>query len=98
MNQDYIHLRSALAQRYSEGEARAIAFLLFEEAFGVSRTDIYADKVRQFSEDEAQRLHLMCNELLQGIPVQYVLGHALFVVIVSTLRLMYSFLVPKLKS
>ena len=40
MNQDYIHLRSALAQRYSEGEARAIAFLLFEEAFGVSRTDI----------------------------------------------------------
>ena len=78
MNQDYIHLLSALAQRYSEGEARAIAFLLFEEAFGVSRTDIYADKVRQFSEDEAQRLHLMCNELLQGIPVQYVLGHALF--------------------
>lgn len=78
MNQDYIHLRSTLAQRYSEGEARAIAFMLFEEAFGVSRTDIYADKVRQFSEDEKQRLHLMCNELLHGTPVQYVLGYTHF--------------------
>ena len=78
MNNDFILLRSALTHRYGEGEARAMAFVLFEDAFGVSRTDIYADKVRQFSEDEKQRLHFMCNELLRGVPLQYVVGHTLF--------------------
>lgn len=78
MNQSYLQLRTALTERYSEGEARAIAFSLFEDAFGVSRTDIYADKVRQFSEDERQRFDFMCQELLQGIPLQQVVGFALF--------------------
>lgn len=74
MNEDFIRLRQELSARYAEGEARAIAFLVFDEAFGISRTDIYADKVRQFSLDERQQYVNICQRLLQGEPVQYVLG------------------------
>lgn len=78
MNPHFIALRDALTPLYGEGEARAISFLVFEDAFGVSRTDIYADKVRQFSEDESTRLDNICQQLLDGRPVQQVLGYALF--------------------
>lgn len=75
MNELFSHLRTQLRQVYSEGEARAVAFLLMEEAFGVSRTDIYADKVRQFSQDERERLDNMCKLLVEDQqPVQYVVG------------------------
>ena len=75
MNELFSHLRMQLRQVYSEGEARAVAFLVMEEAFGVSRTDIYADKVRQFSQDERERLDNMCKQLVEEQqPVQYVVG------------------------
>lgn len=78
MDTQFTALRQSLAPHYGEGEARAIAFMLYEDAFGVSRTDIYADKVRQFSEDERARLNNMCQLLAKGVPVQYVLGKASF--------------------
>lgn len=78
MDTHFTALRQSLATHYGEGEARAIAFMLYEDAFGVSRTDIYADKVRQFSEDERARLDNMCQLLTKGVPVQYVLGKATF--------------------
>ena len=78
MDTQFTALRQSLAPLYGEGEARAIAFMLYEDAFGVSRTDIYADKVRQFSEDERARLNNMCQLLAKGVPVQYVLGKASF--------------------
>lgn len=78
MNEYYIRLRSRLVPLYGEREARAIAFLVFDEAFGVSRTDIYADKVRQFSQDERLRFVNICQRLAEGEPVQYVLGRAEF--------------------
>lgn len=78
MNEYYIRLRSRLSPLYGEREARAIAFLVFDETFGVSRTDIYADKVRQFSQDERLRFVNICQRLAAGEPVQYVLGHAEF--------------------
>lgn len=78
MNKDFRNLVDALTPLYGGGEARAVAFLLMEDAFGVSRTDIYADKVRQFSADERKRLSIMCQRLLSGCPVQHVVGHAHF--------------------
>lgn len=78
MNTQFQQLRTLLSSIYSDGEARAIAFLVFEEAFGVSRTDIYADKVRQFSEDENERLSNMSQLLSKGVPIQYVLGKCSF--------------------
>ena len=78
MNTDFLALRSQLSSLYAVGEARAIAFLVFEEAFGVSRTDIYADKVRQFSAEEHKRLLNISKQLSAGVPVQYVLEKSQF--------------------
>lgn len=78
MNNDFTQLRRLLTPLYGEGEARAIAFLVFEEGFGVSRTDIYADKVKQFSADDCAAFRNICNRLAAGDPVQYVLGCATF--------------------
>lgn len=78
MNKDFLELVRALTPLYGAGEARAVAFLLLEDGFGVSRTDIYADKVRQFSADERKRLLNMCQRLQSGCPVQQVVGYAWF--------------------
>lgn len=74
----YLELKEALSSRCDEREARAIAFLVLEEGFGVSRLDVYADKVRHFSEEEQQRLQIILQRLRHGEPVQYVLGRARF--------------------
>lgn len=63
---------------YDAGEAKAVGLLLLEEAFGLSRTAVYADKVRHFSEEDCGRLADMCRRLQTGEPVQYVIGAAWF--------------------
>ena len=78
MNQLYQTLRDALLPLHGAGEAKAIALLVLEEGFGVSRTDVYADKVRTFSEDERLRFERMLRRLVSGEPVQHVLGTARF--------------------
>ena len=69
---------SRLSSRYTPGEARAVAFALLEDAFGVGRTDVYADKVRQFSEEEEQRLQAILRRIGAGMPLQYATGVARF--------------------
>lgn len=69
---------SAISTRYTPGEARAIAFLILEDAFGITRTEVYADKVRQFSEEERLLLQNILSRLSMGEPVQHVLGNARF--------------------
>ena len=78
MNEDFRQLCRLLTPRYGEGEARAIAFLVMEELAGLTRTDIYAGKDSQFSEDGRKRFVNTCERLANGEPVQYVLGHATF--------------------
>lgn len=78
MNGTYRHILSALRRDYDEGEARAMAFLLLEDAFGIGRTEVYADKVRDFTPNEAERLEDMLTRLYAGEPVQYVVGRARF--------------------
>lgn len=78
MSTIYLEIRQALSSHYDEREARAIAFLVLEEAFGVKRLDVYADKVRHFSQEENQRLQIILQRLQGGEPVQHVLGRARF--------------------
>ena len=78
MNRLFCFLRSRLTPVYGSGEARALAFWVMEKAFGVERIDIYADKVRDFSEDDCERLRNICERMEKGEPVQYVLGKADF--------------------
>lgn len=61
-----------------EREARALAFVVLEDAFGLSRTDIYLGKDTAFSEDDTIRLKKILRRLEQGEPVQYVIGTAQF--------------------
>ena len=61
-----------------EREARALAFVVLEDAFGLSRTDIYLGKDTPFSEDDTIRLEKILRRLEQGEPVQYVIGTAQF--------------------
>lgn len=69
---------SRLSLHYDPREARAIAFAMLEDAFGVTRTDIYADKVRHFSEEEKDRLETILRDMERGIPMQYAIGQARF--------------------
>ena len=68
----------AISARYDVGEARALAFVLLEDAFDIGRTDVYVDKVRYFSPDECQRLLSILQSLGEGVPLQYALGEAKF--------------------
>lgn len=62
-----------LTPRYGPGEARSIARIVFEDAFGARRP---AEKV--FSETEERQFLDIRRRLLLGEPVQYVLGQADF--------------------
>ena len=74
----YHKLLSVLSRFSDEREARAETFYILEEAFGISRTDVYADKVRHFSNDEQCRFNEIIERVGQGMPVQYAVGHAWF--------------------
>ena len=68
----------SLTQRYSVGEARALAFIILEDSFGITRLDVYTDKVRKFSVEEELRLSNILQRLQEGEPLQYILGTAQF--------------------
>ncbi len=74
----FTSLRKKLLALYDEGEARAITLLVAEDAFGMSRTDVYMGKDRDFSAEQCERLANLSERLIKGEPVQYVLGKAWF--------------------
>ncbi len=78
MDSRYLQLRNALLQIYDEDESKAIASIIFKEGFGVPLVDIYADKVRNFSEEENRRYEDILRRMLSGEPMQYVLGSESF--------------------
>ncbi len=78
MNSLYLEAVNRLSHHYSSGEARAMARVLLEDAFGVDINDIYADKVRQFSAEEADDFATMLRRLENNEPVQYVTGTAIW--------------------
>lgn len=62
-----------LTQSYETGEAKAIAQLVFEVRYGLTMADILCGKTG----NETELRHIQ-ERLLQGEPVQYVLGMAEF--------------------
>lgn len=74
---NFLQVTPLFYRKDEEGELRATLRLLLEEV-GVSQTDVYADKVRHFSREEMQRLHIICLRLAEGHPVQYAIGYAWF--------------------
>jgi release factor glutamine methyltransferase len=67
-----------LKLHYGDSEGYAIYRLVMEECFGLSHADILLGKDNQFSEENKARLSEITGRLLKNEPVQYVLGHAVF--------------------
>ena len=74
----YKELWQCLTKVYDEGEAKAIARMTYEERFGLTLSDIYLGKDTQLSADCQTELEEIAKRLLQGEPIQYVLGRADF--------------------
>ena len=71
----YEELWKPLSNVYDSGEAKAVARYLLEIRYGLTMTDIVCGGVERLPEEELKELR---NRLLQGEPVQYVVGVAEF--------------------
>lgn len=74
IHQAYQGLINALEGLYGPGEARSIARIVFEDAFGI----FSFNRQGAFSPEQETRLDDIANRLLAHEPVQYVLGMADF--------------------
>ena len=74
----YQQLWRQLAQTYGEGEAKAIARLVFEVRYGLTLSDILLGKDTQLSADDQEELQEIACRLQNNEPVQYVLGETVF--------------------
>ena len=68
----------SLAQSYDEGEAKAIARMVYEVRFGLTLPDLLLGKDTQLSADQQEELQEIVRRLQKQEPVQYILGQAEF--------------------
>ncbi len=71
----YCELWQSLTSRYTEPEAKAVARYLLEVGYGLSMTDILSGGTERVPADEMEENR---RRLLNGEPVQYVIGKAEF--------------------
>lgn len=74
----YHQLYRLLVPLYGDGEAKAVARMVYEVRFGLSLSDLLLGKDTQLSADDQAQLEEIAQRLLQAEPVQYVLGQATF--------------------
>ena len=75
---NYNELWHLLVHIYDEGEAKAIARMVYDVRFGVSWPDICVGKDTQLSANSQAELEEISRRLLKQEPIQYVLGQADF--------------------
>ena len=75
---NYNELWHQLAPLYGDGEAKAIAQMVYEVRYGLSLSDLYLGKDTQLSADDQAELQEIGKRLQQNEPVQYLLGEAMF--------------------
>ena len=75
---NYNELWHQLAPLYGDGEAKAIAQMVYEVRFGLSLSDLYLGKDTQLSADDQAELQEIAERLAGNEPVQYILGVADF--------------------
>ena len=78
MQQAYAYIKSALQANHSDAEITAIAALLMSEITGLSNTALIINKNTKISDIQRMQLESFVNQLLQGIPVQYLIGKTTF--------------------
>ena len=74
----YNELWRQIAHIYDDGEAKAIARMVYEVRFGLSPSDLFLGKDTQLSTDDQKLLEEIAQRLMTGEPVQYAIGLAEF--------------------
>ena len=74
----YNELWRKLAPTYGDGEAKAIARMVYEVRFGLTTADLFTGKDTKLSADNKILLREIAQRLLQQEPIQYILGEAEF--------------------
>ena len=74
----YNEMWRQLAQVYGDGEAKAIARMVYEVRFGLTTADLFIGKDTQLSTDDQILLREITQRLLQQEPIQYILGETEF--------------------
>jgi release factor glutamine methyltransferase len=72
------YLHGKLSERYGEREARNLVYALFDEFHGWSRTELVLRSNDRLGESELLRYHFALKRMMQGEPLQYVLGNSWF--------------------
>lgn len=72
------HVIACLETHGLKGEARALARWVFELRFGIGQVQLLTDKDSYFSDEERHELLFIVHRLIQGEPIQYILGIAPF--------------------
>ena len=78
MEQIIQHIRKRLLPAYDAGEATAIAYLLMEKKYGLSKVDILTGKRPELTDEGLREFEDMLDRLAEMEPIQYVLGTAEF--------------------
>lgn len=71
-------IKTTLANFEAESEAEAIAFLILEDQFNISRMDVLIDKELAVTDKINTQLDFIIQELKTGKPIQYILGKVEF--------------------
>lgn len=74
----YRELWRTLEPLYGNGEARAITDYVLDVCFGLSKADILCGSVDEMTAEKTAELNKIFGRLMEGEPVQYVLGLAEF--------------------
>lgn len=74
----YRELWRTLEPLYGNGEARAITDYVLDVCFGLSKADILCGAVDEMTAEKTAELNKIFGRLMEGEPVQYVLGRAEF--------------------
>lgn len=78
MSQLYSHIRKQLTVSLDEHEASSMAFILLEDVYGLSRTDVLMGRDDLLKKEEKDNINEMVQRILNHEPIQYVTGKALF--------------------
>lgn len=74
----YRELWRTLEPLYGNGEARAVTDYVLDVCFGLSQADILCGAVEEMTAEKTAELNKIFGRLMEGEPVQYVLGRAEF--------------------
>ena len=78
MGKWYQNIRKQLSACYEQGEAQAMAFMLLEELCGMTKADVLMGKDDETDEKHASELLNAVKRLMEGEPIQYVIGQTQF--------------------